>query len=88
MLNGLPYPRCPTGGNLADCTNFLASSAVYSKGTTIPCAPESSARFTIQAWLSGMRTMGLTPQDAIAATDSCIWASAWANEIGRLGLVA
>lgn len=32
-------------------------------------------RFTIQLWLSGMRTMGDTPQAAIAGTAWCIAAS-------------
>lgn len=41
--NGDPKPRWPTGGNLADVTNLTASSAVYRRGTMMPCAPESSA---------------------------------------------
>jgi len=38
IANGDPNPLWPTGGNLADCTIFLASSAVRSKGTIIPWA--------------------------------------------------
>ena len=43
MANGLPNPRLPTGGNLDDSTSLSASSAVYKRGTTMPCAPESRA---------------------------------------------
>lgn len=49
--NGEPKPRWPTGGNLADLTSLIASSAVYRRGTMMPCAPESSAPASTR-WLS------------------------------------
>ena len=91
---GEPKPLVPAGGNFADWTSFLASSAVYKRGTMMPWAaalvnrnaftqqlcsvfvdcvpPESSARLTIQPSLAAIRTTGLTPHAAIAATASCI----------------
>ena len=38
IAKGDPKPLLPLGGNLADLTNFLASSAVSSRGTIIPWA--------------------------------------------------
>ena len=38
IANGEPKPLLPLGGNLADLTSLLASSAVSSRGTIIPWA--------------------------------------------------
>ena len=57
---------------MAVCTNLFASSTLYSNGTIIPWAPASRARLTIHPSLAGIRTIGLTPTEATAWTDSCI----------------